>query len=865
MSALTDAVRAGRITDVANLLDGMTDGERRAFVPELKDLRKDLRADRWSDRGRRALPSLHLAGAACQTGAAAVANWLAATDFAWSPAPAELLIDILSDRDLDWIADVTHRLARRPVSARVPYELMHGLVLLSACPVPVTDAYVRGWMTQISASWARVGSLADRLRPEPQLPELVAALFEIDELGSVFGWLAGDGPNSWQSSLTRLADEGTLDRAKLLDGCVSRLVRGGRPADVRPFLRLLQALAPTPREQRERIADWTALAADAVPPVAAYAQSLLAALAVTGELPHPRLAELSEAVLFRTEKTLVRAQLVLLGKVLTQDPTGADTLLPPLAQAFGHPDSQMQERAVKLVERHASRIGEPDTGDELLAAADQLSPALRTRVAEALGAAPERREEYEETLPPVPAPVRLAPTPGSPAEVAEEVGVLLAAVDDVTAFERTLDGLVRGAHSDPDALREALEPVVGRLPWYASGNVNVHYFHHHRHIETVLAALLNKGAPGSSSDPLSDAGCVHSPLGRAFNARVWEIARRIPADPPPFLLATPTWSSGLIDPEELVDRLAAYREADARVMGTDFAQALLRVRRQDRTAARAAAERAAVLGTPEGTRLAQWLTASDPALPQVRRRTDGPRILLESAELDSVQRDFPPEFHPLGRPVTVYADRWHCYHWDGDLRPHWAALSPEQPEPVMIRVLRDLSDTAVNSARGVAEILPRLAESAGEAGPALHLGLAYALGARHEEDRLSAVDALLVLAARGLLDAGRLGTDLGELVGTGAVKPSRLVESVRTAAAGGAYATVWEILRHALPALLADQSGERPGTPPRGLADLLAVAADCAERTGARGELPHLTGTADRRGSSRLVSQARRLRSALAA
>src|SRR5690606_14304023 len=113
--------------------------------------------------------------------------------------------------------------------------------------------------------------------------------------------------------------------------------------------------------------------------------------------------------------------------------------------------------------------------------------------------------EYEETLPPVPASVRLAPTPGSPAEVAEEVGVLLAAVDDVTAFERTLDGLVRGAHSDPDALREALEPVVGRRPWYASGNVNVHYFHHHRHIETVLAALLNKGAPGSSSDPLSDA------------------------------------------------------------------------------------------------------------------------------------------------------------------------------------------------------------------------------------------------------------------------------------------------------------------------------------------------------------------------
>ncbi|GAA4053916.1 hypothetical protein GCM10022233_26630 [Streptomyces shaanxiensis] len=61
--------------------------------------------------------------------------------------------------------------------------------------------------------------------------------------------------------------------------------------------------------------------------------------------------------------------------------------------------------------------------------------------------------------------------------------------------------------------------------------------------------------------------------------------------------------------------------------------------------------------------------------------------------------------------------------------------------------------------------------------------MAYGLGARRPEDRLAAVDALLVLAARGQLDAARLGADLGQLVWRGAVKPSRLVESARTAAA----------------------------------------------------------------------------------
>lgn len=863
-----DAVRAGRIAEVASLLDGMTDAERRACFPELKALRKELRPDRWSERGRRILPALHLAGAACQTGAAAVANWVTATDFTWAPASPARLIDTLADRDLTWIADVTHRLAQRPVSARVPFELMTGLVRLSACPVPTTNAYVQGWLMHIGSAWARSGSLVDRLRQEPHLAKLVVALFEIDDVGSVFGWIAGDGRNSWPASLARLTEEGALDRKSMLDGCVARLLRGGRASDVRVFLLLLQALAPSREEERERVADWTALAADGASTVAGHAQSVLAGLALDGELPARRLAELSEAVLFRTEKKLLRAQLMLLGKVLARDTSGVDELLPSLAQALGHMDSEVQERAVKLVERHAPRIGDPGVRDVLAAGAEQSGPVLRARVAEALGVAPVTTEAYEEALPPVPVPLRLSPAPESAVELAEEVGALLAGdADDVMAFERTLDGLVRHAHQDPGALRAALEPVASRLSWFTADTVYGSSFFGHRHLELVLAALLRKtmgeGFRTPLQDSLSTAGCVHSPLGRAFNARIWEIAARVHADPPPFLLSTPTWSTGILEPDELVDRLDAYRELEVQVVPTDFAQALLRVRRQNRATARAAAERAAALGTPEGTRLAQWLTADGPALPPVRRRTEGPRVLLEFGELKELQRDFPPDVHALGRPVTVYGDRWRCYHWDADLRPHWTALLPERRELVAVRLLRDFSSLAVDDTRGAAEILPRLAESDGAAGPALHLGVAYALGARHEEDRLAAVDALLVLAARGQLDAERLGSDLGQLVGSRAVKPARLVESVRTAAATGANATIWEILRHTLPALLADFSGDRPPAPPRGLADLLAVAAGCAERSGARGEVPHLAQTADRRGSSRLLAQARRLRSTL--
>ncbi|MFG2886459.1 hypothetical protein ACGFYV_29855 [Streptomyces sp. NPDC048297] len=102
----------------------------------------------------------------------------------------------------------------------------------------------------------------------------------------------------------------------------TRTPRGGGPTDHRVFLPLLTELALTREEERTRIADWTALARDAVSPVATHAQGVLAALALDGDLTPRQLAEASERLLFRAEKKLVRAQLVLLGKVLSRD-TGA--------------------------------------------------------------------------------------------------------------------------------------------------------------------------------------------------------------------------------------------------------------------------------------------------------------------------------------------------------------------------------------------------------------------------------------------------------------------------------------------------------------------------------------------------------------
>ncbi|PJM96566.1 DUF7824 domain-containing protein [Streptomyces sp. CB01373] len=880
MTSLMEAVRAGRTAEVIGLLNAMTDAERRAYFPELKALRKELRATRWDTPSRRAYPALYVAGVACQTGAAGVASWISAADMRWPGVSPAVLLRVLADRETGWLADLADRLAQRPASSGVPYELMSALVRLAGCPVPTTDAYVRGWAQQVGGEWRHGNTLVERLRTDPHLVPLVAALFEVNDIGGLLQWAADEGPGSWHGALGQLTAEGRLDRKATVDACVARLLRGGTTADHRAFLRVLTSLALTREEQRERVADWMALTSDAVPPVASHAQSVLGTLALDGQLSHRHLAEVSGAVLFRPERKLVRAQLVLLGKVLARDAAAADDLLPAVAQAFGHEDAGVQERALKLAQRHVKKVRSAEVRADIALAAEELIPPLRSQAVGSLGAAPvEAAAAYEEVLPLVPEPARLAPAAASVVELAEEVGAALESDTDVTGFERALDGLVRHAHRDRDALLRALEPVISRRWW---DGTDQHYDLRLNHqfgdargsfdaaggLDLLLVTLRGKlktgTLRGSGRARTPGRTCVHTALSQAFDTRLWEVACRMRTDPLPFLLSTPTWSTGLLEPDELVERLDAYRRLGARVSEADFAQALLRVRRADRPAAAAAAERAAALGTAEGRRLARWLTAGAPVLPAIRRRTSASRILAESGELIELQEDFPDAFRALGEPSSAFTESRYCYHWDYPPRPHWLAVLPELRELVAVRLLRDLSSLAVDDTRGAASVLPPLAESGGEAGEATHLCVAYGLGARHPEDRLAAVDALLVLAARGQLDVSRLGADLGELVRDGAVKPLRLAESLRTAAATGAYATVWGLLGHALPPLLSDLAADKPDGPARGLGDLLAVAAECAERSGARGDLPHLARAADRGGSSRLVAQARRLRGALA-
>jgi hypothetical protein len=835
---LLPLVERNAVDEIVKRIGELSAADRKQIAGELPRHLRSLRED-WQRSSTQAA-ALTVIGAGCLTGAEAVATWIARSDLADWRSPAKVLVveavcELTAERPVEWRADLGRRLSaklrRTGRSSWDPtlWEIAAALIEQSEAAVPEDDAFLLGWLRNRGMQWTR--------SVDYFFAALVPRMFEVEGVGESLAWESADQEISWLRRLLVHAD-----RTVLLDGCVSRFLRGGRDQDQRWFLRLHAALDPTLEESAARLRDYVRLLPTAGKQVAETALNQIVRVDKDISLPADLFAETAEAVLFRTDKKLVRTALIWMDRT-ARSHDRIDATVGAVSTVFDQEALDLQERAVKLAIKYADQAG-PETARTLRDAASVLPHDLRERVAAAYGAV-----EAVAAMGPVPlfnpAVSPLQPISSSAALI-EEFSAFFSDRTPLQA-ERLLPALLAFGPASRDALTRV---VQARCPWILEGVA-------HFDLDPILVALLTSSTPRRRRLMTND--IPHPRPAMVFPSRVQEAAAGL--GDRHILLATPTLASGHVDPEVLVARMHVLEAAGVQPGRLDLQQALLRLPRSAGPVAEADS-----LKSPAGKTVHDWLTGGGMADPVVVSEEEE---LLFLDRHGRWRRD--PSVHRLAFTVTSESGlsiiRFLCdvpepspttppAWWRGAVTPigwdggaDWPLVLPSHREVIAAYLCRHLPSWT-DSYPGQGAVMLALAEAEGPTGTATATALAYALSAKHPDERAAATDALVLFAARDSLPHQHLAEVIPALLDFEQIKLNRLVETFTTALHSGV--NLWPLYRAVLPALL-----PAPGTRPRAaLADLLALINASAETFGTRDPLPALAG---RTGSSRLASEATRL------
>jgi hypothetical protein len=466
--------RAGIVRALATA----TPAERKAAFPVIAAEVKAM--TREPDMDARTVYALAVVGTA-PTAAKAIPVLRRAALATWNWGSAEIFLTLTAALELPWTGELGYRLAERlPARNPWPDDWIFAAALMRGAGVepPVVEGVVRSWVRGFVRPWRRTGPvppLATRLRQNPWRDLLLPAVFDIDTIGAEIGPTAtvGDKPR-FPAAVAALARDGVLERKTVLASVLDRFLRGGRPNDLRGFTLLHDELAPTVDEMSTHALDYAQLLAAGPGAVASVAQRSLRAVDDAGRLDLDTVLGSSAETLLRPEKTLVKAQLTWLDKLVRREPGRAAEVVVTIAGAFGHAALDVQEKALDLVTKHRSRL-DPAAVDAIAAAAPSLGGDLPARAA-LLFPAGEPSSIDDERAPHLAPPAAVAEMPAPVADAAELAEELAGLVHEQSAigWERVLAGLVSlYAAGDREALAEMLLPVVDRYPgWFMPNRWN---------------------------------------------------------------------------------------------------------------------------------------------------------------------------------------------------------------------------------------------------------------------------------------------------------------------------------------------------------------------------------------------------------
>ncbi|MEV4098770.1 DUF6493 family protein [Nonomuraea sp. NPDC049649] len=334
---------------------------------------------------------------------------------------------------------------------------------------------------------------------------------------------------------------------------------------------------------------------------------------------------------------------------------------------------------------------------------------------------------------------------------------------------------------------------------------------------------------------------------------------------PPVLLATPTWMSGHLDPDVLVDRLEVCAAAEVEPLPADLAQALLRLPRGRHPAA---ADRAAEVDSAGARSAARWLAdggMADPECGLAWRHMVGASMVdfgdgepehFTEVRLGPVLRVTAPIGHRLIDEVLLREP----YDWRNDesgaTLGAWPAILPSHREVVAVNYLPYLIPDYWGRRVAPADIAG-LEAAQGPAGESTAVIIAFLLIGGPAE----MIPVILRMAARGELPAEAIGRQLALVLRRTWQETRPALAALRELAEAGGHHEVWRIVRALLPGMLPGEGRRVTATH----SALVAFACEVAGWTGARGEIPVIGEFARGRGKSRFVHECRRLHARLTA
>ena len=417
----------------------------------------------------------------------------------------------------------------------------------------------------------------------------------------------------WSRTLAACADEGLIDRDRLIDALLDMLAADLPSARAGWHSRTLRLLAMTLDEAEARQGALCALMSSPVGPTVTLAVGQLTALSKAGRLDLELFARSCEGALMGSKANALRVLGVLrdgLGAV-----EGTD-LEPLLGVALSFPDAQVQRAALGLARDNVTASLLTRESVAAIVSQADLDPLVTPEAREFVsvgavgdrpgpGLVPETRDEPGSFLPPPREAGDLVPM--SAEDVSGRVGVLAEKAQMGLEYEALL-AFLASPEFTPDAL-ESLRPLVRHL--------TTRRFGYERMLGSLLQIALDGGGEGAENPLAAGTAWLESEnMPTLLRERIIEVVGLVERGRRYRLLATPTDDRGAVNPLVLVHR--ALDNGDAAPLPADLTQALLRVDTEHPDCAAALAlveEREAEL--PAAARIRLALTGA------VRRRAEG--------------------------------------------------------------------------------------------------------------------------------------------------------------------------------------------------------------------------------------------------